>query len=260
MTLTSTQVSSLRELEKALGGRGIVVIGATALGFYYDMSWRKTVDVDLIVAAELDEFPCGIDKIDGWTRHPTRAHEFRSALGVKLDIVPAGPKLLASGILRWPSGYEMSLLGFDLAFDHAAEHPTADGYPVRVAPPPVIAILKMAAYLDRPAERVRDLVDLGFLLDSYIDDEEERRFDEGAAAGEYDLVSAYLLGVDAERICGPRHHDLVDKFLAAIGGPEEMGHAEMLHAGPDRWRTEPDALARRIRGFRAGREALRRLL
>jgi hypothetical protein len=33
------------------------IIGATALGFYYDMHWRKTADGDLVVAVEIDESP-----------------------------------------------------------------------------------------------------------------------------------------------------------------------------------------------------------
>ncbi len=32
----------------------MVIIGATALGFYLDMTWRKTADVDLLVALDLD--------------------------------------------------------------------------------------------------------------------------------------------------------------------------------------------------------------
>jgi hypothetical protein len=57
MSLTTAQVSILHELEEAWPERTMVIFGATALGFYYDMTWRKTANVDLIVAVRLNEFP-----------------------------------------------------------------------------------------------------------------------------------------------------------------------------------------------------------
>ena len=57
MSLTETQVTAVRELAQAWPDRKLVIIGATALGFYLDMQWRKTADVDLAIAIELDEFP-----------------------------------------------------------------------------------------------------------------------------------------------------------------------------------------------------------
>ena len=45
MSLAETQVAAVRDLSQAWPNRKIVVIGATALGFYFDMRWRKTADV-----------------------------------------------------------------------------------------------------------------------------------------------------------------------------------------------------------------------
>jgi predicted nucleotidyltransferase len=248
VTLTPAQVAALREVDAVFRSRPVVVIGATALGFYYDMSWRKTADVDLAIAVELDEFPLGLTDRVGWK--PGRyEHEFISPLGVKLDILPAGPKLVAAGVLRWPSGHTMNLEGFDLAFSEAVPHETTDDYAVLVAPPPVVAVLKMAAYLDRPADRGRDLTDLGHLLDSYIDDESARWFTEGADAGEYELVPAYVLGLDVARVAKAAHAALVERFLEAVGDPDAPVHAEMERRGPARWRTEKRALERRLDAF-----------
>lgn len=47
MSLTLEQISALRDLESTWPGVDAVVIGATALGFYFDMRWRQTFDVDL---------------------------------------------------------------------------------------------------------------------------------------------------------------------------------------------------------------------
>jgi hypothetical protein len=49
-----------------------VIIGATALGSYYDMSWRKTAVVDLVVAISLDEFPAELAVRPGWKQHPVK--------------------------------------------------------------------------------------------------------------------------------------------------------------------------------------------
>jgi hypothetical protein len=92
MTLTPMQVAALRELDLILESRPHVIIGAQALGFYYEPLWRTTLDVDLVVAADLDEFPLGIDRRPGW-RPGKYEHEFWSPGGVKLDIVPASERL-----------------------------------------------------------------------------------------------------------------------------------------------------------------------
>ena len=46
VSLTATQSTAVREVTEVWPGRKIVIIGATALGFYFDMRWRKTSDVD----------------------------------------------------------------------------------------------------------------------------------------------------------------------------------------------------------------------
>lgn len=51
-----------------------------------------------------------------------------------MDIVPAGPGLLAAGSLTWPeSGYRMNLLGLRLAFDHHVRIAIDDRHYVEVA-------------------------------------------------------------------------------------------------------------------------------
>ena len=58
----------------------------------------------------------------------------------------------------------------------------------------------MAAYLDRPTERLRDLEDIAHLLESYVDDSSPRFWDDALAWGEDDQAPAYLLGLDIGRI------------------------------------------------------------
>ena len=105
MSLTEAQSTAVRDLTEVWPDRKIVIIGATALGFYFDMRWRKTSDVDLVLAVELDQFPGPLLAQNGWRQHPQKDHEFESPLGVKLDLLPAGPTLISAGEIRWPRGH-----------------------------------------------------------------------------------------------------------------------------------------------------------
>jgi len=251
MSLVENQISALREVDEVWPGVSAVIIGATALGFYFDMRWRQTADVDLVVALTLDEFP-DLGARSGWRRHAKREHEFVSPSGAKLDLLPAGARLLQEGRLQWRDGSVMSLEGMDLAFEHAEPH-VVQGYRVLVAPPPVIAILKMVSFGERPAERERDLEDIAHLLDAYVDESSGRRWDDAAECGEFDLAPAYLLGLDIHRLLASDvHRAIVSGFLRQIESPESTSHLLMSSLGPERWRTEENPLARRIDAFRAG--------
>jgi predicted nucleotidyltransferase len=188
----TNQVAALREVDEVWPETNAVIIGATALGFYYDMSWRQTADVDLVLALDLKSFPGALITRPGWKQHPTKEHEFTSPRGDRIDLLPASRELVAAGRLTWASGHVMNLSGMDLAFEYAERRDVGDGYTASVAPPYVVTVLKMASYGDRPAERQRDLSDIAHLLETYVDDVADRRWDE-AAALEFDLAPAYLL-------------------------------------------------------------------
>jgi predicted nucleotidyltransferase len=256
VSLTPDQRSALRELEEVWPDRTIVIIGATALGFYYDMAWRKTADVDLVVAVEIDEFPGRLVERAGWAQHTDKEHEFRSPYGSKLDILPAGNELLRKGTITWNSGHVMSLVGIDLVLRYAEPHTVEENFIVKVAPPFVVTVLKMAAYLDRPQERMRDLDDIAHLLESYVDENSQRFWDEALAYGQYDLASAYLLGLDIGHIIEEPHRKMVEAFLSRVG-EEGIDHAQMQRRGPRRWSSEEQPLQRRLQAFQVGLTAKR---
>jgi len=215
------------------------------------MTWRKTADVDLVVAVEIDEFPGELVERPGWTQHPHLEHRFESPQEVELDILPAGDELLKKGTIDWASGHTMNLVGIDLAFDHAEAH-EVESFMAKVAPPEVVTVLKMIAYLDRPQQRLRDLEDIAHLLDFYIDDESTRFWDEAMEYGEYDLAPAYLLGLDISRIVAGSHLELVEEFISRVDDTDSIDHAQMLRRGPRRWSTEDQPLHRRLHALRAG--------
>ena len=251
MSLILSQVDALREIDQVWPGVGVVIIGATALGFYFDMRWRQTSDVDLVVALELDDLS-DLERRSGWIRHRRREHEFVAPGGAKVDVLPVGKQSPSAGHIEWGNGDVMDLAGMDLAFRYAVEHAVLDGYRVRVAPPAVIVLLKMVSFGDRPAERERDLEDIAHRLDAYVQEDSERRWDEAFDCGEFELAPAYLLGIDVARLCASDVHDgVVNRFLLQVGDPQTSTHALMSSCGPGRWRTEKDALARRLGAFQS---------
>jgi len=169
-----------------------------------------------------------------------------------VDIVPVPPEGTRVGSLHGsPPDSVFNPSGLDLAVAHATELQLSDGTPLRVAPIPVIAILKMASFLDRPHDRQRDLADIGWMLHTYVDGLDDRRFDArfDALGIEYVEGSAFLLGEDLSSIVAPTHESLVERFLAAIGS----GWLDVFAIrGPDAWRRSPDLAARHLRAFRTG--------
>ncbi len=171
-----------------------------------------------------------------------------------MDILPAGPRLLDAGRIAWSDEHVMSLAGMDLAFKHAEQRKVVHGYTAWVAPPRVVAMLKMSAYCDRPAERERDLEDIAHLLASYVDDDSDRRWDE-AVDQEFDLAPAYLMGLDVGRTLETEtHRAVVERFMSRVEDSESSIHAQMLRRGPATWRHEENALARRLAAFTLGLE------
>ena len=60
------QQNTLQILAQHWHDRDFVLIGATALGCAIPMDWRKTNDLDIVVAVDVDEYPGGLEKLDGW--------------------------------------------------------------------------------------------------------------------------------------------------------------------------------------------------
>ncbi len=256
MSLMESQLAAIREVQQLWPEAKVVIIGATALGFHLEMSWRRTADVDLAVALTVDALPA-LSRQRGWRQHPKREHEFTSPGGVRLDLIPAGPQLLQAGRLQWSNGDVMSLVGMDLAFKHAVQHESG----VFVAPAHVVAVLKMVAFGERPADRERDLVDIAHLLDAYVKEDDARRWDEAPDDCEFDLAPAHLFGLD---VAGVLDHDVhravVTTFLSQVEPPESSAHLLMLRGGPKRWRSQENALGRRLQAFRTGMRAAKGLV
>lgn len=88
-------------------------------------------------------------------------HRWRGPSGSIVDLLPAGPGLRQAKRIIWPdSGFEMSLVGFEHVFSRSLPFSFAEGVQYRVAPPPVITLLKIVAFMDDPYRRKKDLIHL----------------------------------------------------------------------------------------------------
>lgn len=255
---TPEEHEALRALRGLWGDAKISLVGAAALASQMPGFQRQTNDLDVTVAVPLNELPSEIHKLPGWQRHSRFEQRWLSPAGIVVDIIPAGPELLRAGRIRWPSGHEMSLLGFRHAFSNV--HPLAlgAGQSVNVAAVEVIALLKVVAYLDRPEGRTKDLGDLAFILEQYLPDTDPRRFsdfDNVLAAGiSFEAVSAYMLGRDLSAIVNEEEQSALQSFIARVNGEGDGGHTQalMLQQGPAYWREHPEELSETNRALRLG--------
>lgn len=233
------------------------LIGAGALSCHLEQYWRQTYDLDISVSVSLEALPAMLDGLPGLTRHPEREHEWRGAGGVKLDIIPADTAALETGEIVWPkSQARMSLIGFRLAFEHRAPFEIAPALAIDVAPVPVLGLLKIVAYQERPHDRERDLADLAHVLEEYLGDDDSRKFsDELIGAGiEYELASAYAFGADLGALVNRTERGVVEAFVARVRDERDAAgtQARMARLGPRSWSSEPEALLARIEAFERG--------
>lgn len=246
--LSPSQAAALAAILAALPDTEAVLIGALALGHHIEMGHRQTDDLDLAIAVPLEDFPGPLASLEGWTPHRTMEHRFFSPEGQMVDVLPAGETLVATGYIDWPSGERMSLVGFDLAFTHNTREAAGDTT-VLVPSAPVLAFLKMRAWLDRPESRQKDLGDLAYLLVGHVGDDDDRRFTDEVFDLTLDFpdVSPFLLGRDLALVLTPPHRTHVDEFLQKATPEKLAAH------GPPSWLSADDA-ARALSSFRRGLE------
>ncbi len=91
----------------------------------------------------------------------------------------------------------------------------APGLEVHVPLVPVLLMLKLVAYVDRPLERARDLHDMAVCLTRYVDDVDERRFTSAMSTLDLhvDAQGPYLLGQDLRGHAGDAERDVLDRFF-----------------------------------------------
>jgi predicted nucleotidyltransferase len=217
--LTNEQMEDLVQLHAVAEqfAADVTIIGAAALLCFMDLG-RFTRDVDLVIALDLENFAAFSAELKarGWTQEPGIEHRWRGPRQSFIDLMPAGPTLRAAKRIVWPeSQFAMNLVAFEHVF--ARSVPIAFGADIRfkVAPPPVIALLKIVAWTEDPYRRRKDLDDLQSLFRHY-EAASDRIFGDDVFAAELEDVeyaNAFLLGSDVGAIATDEEAEIVQGFL-----------------------------------------------
>jgi predicted nucleotidyltransferase len=150
----------------------------------------------------------------------------------------------------------MNLTGLRLALETSHTLEIQPGFSIPVAPVPVIAVLKMISYLDRPAERERDLHDLAHILEGHVSADNQRRFAQEVVDAQvpYEHASAFLLGLDLQQLLNENERKGVEAFIARVRDERHPSgaQAKMARLAPQAWDQDPDELLRRVNAFMLG--------
>lgn len=237
-------------------GPRFVLVGAAAINCHRP-SPRRTYDLDIVIAVPLEEFPAGLDRVKGWTRHPKRLHEWRAPGSVSVDLLPAGPEHIAAGYLEWSAGLRMSLIGFDHVFTRSRPIELRPGLEIHVASLEVLVLLKMISYQDRPAERVHDLHDLAFILEEYLAVDDVQRWQDDILDMQlpFEDVSAFVLGRDMASFINERDERPVRSFLARLYDDRDGTCSRLAALGPRAWENDEEIVRGRFESFARGLSA-----
>jgi predicted nucleotidyltransferase len=264
--LLPEQVEALYEVHQASGQAGTqaVIIGAIAYRVWIPDDYRMTEDLDFAIALDLDELSRLTSPLEakGWRRDSRREHRWFSSKGVRVDLLPIGPKARLNKRIVWPvAGTAMSLVGFDYVFGDAVEIEFIPGLKARVIPLPVLTLLKIVSFLDQPHVRVQDIRDIACIMHRYEIDG-ERRFSDDVLNAEvdYDSAGAYLLGMDLGRLCrSPDDVGVVEVLLRQISDTDHPSFYVLARYSPA-LQDEDDELVRRqvgalVSGFHRSRQS-----
>jgi predicted nucleotidyltransferase len=213
------------------------LIGASALAFHMEMTWRNTADIDVVLAVEVGDLDAAEAKLVGWTRqHPPR---WVAPNKVKVDLVLAPAEALARRELIW-DGWKMNLAGIGAALANKAQITVSQDIDIAVAPVPIIALLKMAAYLDKP-ERDKDLRDLGNILNAYPPTDDDRFFTDAILDERLSEEQARgaILAREIVALADSEDRDVVRAFVSKMR-KEEVDWSRFVDASP--WKYDEPRL------------------
>ena len=200
---------------------------------------RATEDIDLGVMVEdwdkfkqLQEAIIGSETFDQG-KEPQRFF-YKGKFSV--DVVPFGQISKPKDTIKWPGfdGIEMSTLGFKESFDNSIliRLRTDPNFEIRFASLAGLAAMKLISWKDKYPERNKDAKDLKLIMLNYIEAGNFERIYEGedsdileAAAADYELMSARLLGRDVATIITPESKEYILKILNEETG--EQGHYKL---------------------------------
>jgi predicted nucleotidyltransferase len=183
------------------------IVGAFARDIFFT-SRRATNDLDIgIQIGTWDTFDTVKEALIATGKFTStdishRLHFFKERY--PLDMLPFGSVTEPDGSITWPDKRRMRILGFDDAYEDSIKVfiKGMDDYPLRVAGPVGLVILKLIAWSDAADRRERDAKDIDLILSEYysLSDNSERVFDcpeiMDAVAFDIQRAGTILLGKD----------------------------------------------------------------
>ena len=218
---TERHVRAVRSLRAIWPSARLVVVGGLAVQHHTEMQWRTTNDIDFAIGIEIEEFPGKLEAASDWANDPDGHEHCKLFEGSLLaDFLPVGPDAASKTQITWPdSGYSMTVIGFDLAFEYQSLASIGDGVQVAVADLAVVIILKMIAFLDRPPQRLRDVQDILAVLQWHERGAGDRLFEEHVIKLDLpaDEAAAFLVGSDVAEVADGRCTPKIREFMDTVG-------------------------------------------
>lgn len=187
----------ISEAVKSLNGH-LMLVGACSRDYWIQAmkiygTTRMTVDIDLACRVTTwAEFQQIMDflKTENQLRQDTKVkHRLWLRDEIYADLIPFGGIEDANGEYAWPPDFDVTLnvKGYQLAYEDAVEVNIGRTV-LKVIRPCWLAMLKLKAFTDNPG-RTKDLIDVFFVIDHYLEfiDEEHRLY--GPDATDADIFS-----------------------------------------------------------------------
>ncbi|MCA9557877.1 MAG: nucleotidyl transferase AbiEii/AbiGii toxin family protein [Myxococcales bacterium] len=202
-----------------LPDKPLVLVGGVALSMYPFFD-RKTDDLDLVIASDDAAIYEALSDSPAWTSTRLRFRWRHERTRTLVDVLPFQPG--SEDALELPDGHRLSRKGMAHLGD-VAQHVGSVPAHVRVAPLAAITVLKMVAWMDRPAERAKDLADLRLILANYEQgapgDYSDRLVDAWYDAPRTDWsleqAGAWLLGRDVAAMLSAAAMETVRRFVSS---------------------------------------------
>jgi predicted nucleotidyltransferase len=229
IALAPHQVRALDSLGVLFASHRSVLIGALAIQCQVPMP-RLTADVDVIMLAS-DASIAGSLGAAGWAPDRSMVHRWRLQ-GAVVDIIQVTDDDLLAGVVNL-NGAELSVVGFDLAFSEGNAIRVTPATEVLVPPLPVLVLLKMIAWMDRPFDRAKDLGDIAHIWDHALSDDERWAEPNPWLDGsnlEYDDQGAFFVGLKLGQVAGPGHIHWAKRFLDQVRNEDSLAFAQFVRA------------------------------
>jgi predicted nucleotidyltransferase len=214
---------------------------------------RLTADVDVVMIASGASVAESLSGA-GWAPDRSMVHRWRRQ-GALVDIIQVTDEDLLTGVID-VDGTALSLVGFDLAFSEGNVIRVTPATELLVPPLPVLALLKMIAWMDRPHDRTKDLGDIAHIWENALNDDDRWAesspwLDTGLEL-DYGDQGAFFVGWKLGQVAGPGHVHWAKRFLDQVRGDDSPAFAQFARASRYTGDDPEGKLRGRLSAFEVG--------